>query len=111
MDRVIWSSDADTMPGSKDVEDTRAHNSPTARILVPQEAFKPARHQRSLWDPQVIEFYVHGEKGIRLSDASGGNWAGFEGRDDRSLFGDERLQIIARLHVRLPTIVHVSPNT
>ena len=42
---------------------------------------------------------VDGVEGIRLSDASEGNWKGFEGRDDRSLFEGDRLQIIIRLHV------------
>jgi len=43
---------------------------------------------------------VNGKEGIRLSNASKGNWAGFEGGDDRSMFGGDRLQIMARLHVR-----------
>ena len=75
---------------------------------MPQEAFKPARRQKVLGGSQTIEFSVDGGKGIRLSDASGENWAGFEDRDDRSLFGG-RLQIMIRLHVRLPAIVRISP--
>ena len=47
----------------------------------------------------VIKFVVDGEEGICLSDASKGNWEGFEGCDDRSLFEADRLQIIIRLQV------------
>jgi hypothetical protein len=54
----------------------------------------------------IIEFVVGGEEGIRLSDASEGNWTDFEDRDDRSLFEEDRLQIIIRLHVRLPASTH-----
>lgn len=68
---------------------------------MPQETYKTARKQRELGGSQVIEFYVYGERGIRLSDALGQNWAGFEGRDDRSLFDDDRVQIMIRLHVSL----------
>lgn len=56
--------------------------------------------------PEVVEFVVNGEPGIRLSDASDGNWVGLEGRDDRSLFEGERVQIIVRLHVSLSTNTH-----
>lgn len=51
--------------------------------------------------PEVIQFVVNGEEGIRLLDALEGNWIGFERRDDRSFFGGDRPQIIIRLHVRL----------
>ena len=77
---------------------------------MPQKTFKPARQQKELGGPQIIEFFVHGGIGIRLSDASEGNWAGFGGRDDRFLFGDDRLQIMIRLHVRLPAIIRTSPG-
>ena len=110
MEWPIQTSDPDTVTGSEDKEDPQAHDCPTTRELVPQEIFKPARQQKERWDSQVIEFSVYGEEGIRLSDALEGNWAGFEGRDDRSLFGDGRNQIMVRLHVRPPAIVHTPPR-
>jgi hypothetical protein len=75
-----------------------------------QETYKPARQQKELVGRQTIEFSVFGKEGIRLSDALEGNWVGFEGRDDRSLFGDDRLQIMIRLHVRLPATVFTLPQ-
>ena len=71
---------------------------------MPQVTYKTARKQRELGGSQVIEFYVYGERGVRLSDALGQNWAGFERRDDRSLFDDDRVQIMIRLRVSLPEI-------
>jgi len=73
--------------------------------MTPQETYKPPQHHAEFAGSDVIRFVINGEEGIRLSDASGGNWAGFEGRDDRSLFGGDRLQIIIRLHVRHSTSV------
>ena len=110
MEWPIPSSDLNNVTGSEDQGDFQAHNVPAARKLVPQETFEPARKRKERWDSQVIDFSVYGVEGIRLSDALEGNWAGFEGRDDRSLFGDGRNQIMVRLHVRLPTIVHTSPR-
>jgi len=104
----MQTSDPDTASGSEDEEGPQAHEGLTIRKLVVQKTFKPSRKQE-LWDPQVIEFSVRGEKGIRLSDASGGNWECFDGRDDRSLFEDHRLQIIVRLHVRLPITICTTP--
>ena len=69
-------------------------------------AYKPTKHHVEFTGFNVIEFVVGGEGGIRLSDASEGNWAGFEGRDDRSLFEGDRLQIIIRINVRPPVRVH-----
>lgn len=72
------------------------------RVLytVSQVAYKPRRLGESQ-GPKVIDFVVDGVDGIRLSDALKGNWTGFEGRDDRSLFGrDRRSQIILRFQVR-----------
>ena len=77
---------------------------------MPQQIFEPIRRQRELGDPKVIEFSVYGKEGVRLSDASEENWRGFEGRDDRSLFGDDCLQITVRLRVRFPTFLHTSPQ-
>ena len=108
MEGDIQTSDPDTVSGSEDEGDPQAHESLTVRKLVLQETFKPSRQQKELWDPQVIEFSVRGERGIRLSDASEENWEGFDGRDDRSLFKG-RLQIILRLHVRLPTTICTTP--
>jgi len=72
---------------------------------MPQEAYKTARKQKEFGGLRVIEFYVYGEKGIRLSDALGENWAGLEDRDNRSFFDDDRAQIMIRLHVSLPAII------
>ena len=79
---------------------------PTPRGPVPQETYKPTRRQAAFVGPSIIEFVVDGVEGIRLSDASEGKWAGFEGRDDRSLFEGNRLQIIIRVHVRHSVSVH-----
>ena len=62
---------------------------PTVHCFVPQEPYKSTRPA----SPKVIEFVVNREVGIRLSDALAGNWANFEGRDDRSLFDGDRLQL------------------
>lgn len=83
-------------------ERPKTHRRPTPRSLVPQETYKPARHHAEFAGSNVIEFVVDGREGIRLFDASEGNWVGFKGRDDRSLFEGDRLQIIFRLHVRNP---------
>ena len=111
MEWSIQTSELNTATGSEDEGDSQAHNSPATRTLVPQQIFKPARKLKERWDPQVIQFSVNGKEGIRLSDASEGNLAGFEGRDDRYLFWDGRSQIMVRLHVRLPTIVRTSPDS
>ena len=87
---------------NEDSGGSQAHGGPTTRELVPQETFRPARQQKEHWDSQAIEFSAHGGKGVRLSDALDGNWGGLEGRDDRSLFGNNRPQIVIRLRVRLP---------
>ena len=90
----------------EEVTDSRTHNGLVApRKLMPQETFRAAKKQRDLGGSRVIEFYVYGEKGIRLSDALGENRAGLEGRDNRILFRDDRTQIMIRLHVRLPVIL------
>lgn len=109
-ERAIQTSDSDTVRGGEDKESSQARGGVTARKLVPQETYKPVRQQKELGDSQVVEFSVCGENGIRLSDALEGNWKGFEGRDDRSLFGDDRLQIMFRLRVRLPIIMHTLPQ-
>lgn len=84
----MWTPGQDTTDG------------PTLRTLVPQKVYIPPRQQRELGGSQTIEFSVRGGSGIRLSDALEGRWAGLEGRDDDSLFGDDRTQIMLRLHVR-----------
>ncbi|KAF9779841.1 hypothetical protein BJ322DRAFT_345406 [Thelephora terrestris] len=90
---------------SDSVVDTRVRNErqstyrgPTPRRLVSQVAYKP-RRLVGFSGPREIEFSVSGVVGIRLSDASEGNWAGFDGRDDRSLFGEDRAQIVLRLQL------------
>lgn len=50
---------------------------------------------------------MHGTKGIRLSDSLEGKWGGFEGRDDRFLFAEDRAQITLRLLVRFSEIIFV----
>ena len=110
MEKAIQASDPDTATRSEDEDDAQAHNCATTRKLAPQEIFKPTRQQKMLHGSQAIEFFVNGEKGVRLSDALEENWGGFESRDDRSLFGDDRLQIMVRLHVRLPTTIHIYSN-
>ena len=74
----------------------------TPRSPTRQETYKVARCRAEFKDRKIIKFIVNGREGIRLSDALEGNWAGFEGRDDRSLFGGDRLQIMIRLQVRDP---------
>ena len=54
----------------------------------------------------IIKFVVDGKEGVRLSDALEGNWAGFEGRDDSSLFEGDRPPIILRLQVRNSVSIH-----
>ena len=81
-------------------ERPQARQQPAPRGPVPQEIYKPARYRAEFGGSNVVEFVVDGEKGIRLSDALEGNWVGFEGRDDRTLFEGDRQQIILRLHVR-----------
>lgn len=73
---------------------------------MPQETYKISRKQKELGGSQVIEFYVYSEKGIRLSDALGKNWAGLRGWDDRSLFDDNCAQIMIRLLVSFPDVLH-----
>jgi len=111
MEIATQTSDPDNAGGGGDGEGPQGHSDSTIRKLVEQETFKPTRQQKGFWYSHVIEFSVNGEKGIRLSDASEGNWGGFEGRDDRSLFGDNRLQIMVRLHVRLKNPPHFTPIT
>ena len=79
---------------------TQAHQRPTPRDPARQESYKLTRRHAEFEGSDVIRFVVNGEEGIRLSDALEGNWEGFEGRDDRSLFDGDRLQIILRLQVR-----------
>jgi hypothetical protein len=85
-------------------EDHQVHNASTPRELVPQDIYKPPRQQKPFGNPNAFEFFVHGEKGIRLSDALEGKWDGFEGRDNLCWFGDDRVQITLRLRVRLLVI-------
>jgi hypothetical protein len=84
----------------KDGQDELQTHQPASRKLAPQEIYKPARQKTIFESPGVVEFVVDGKEGIRLSDALGGNWGGLEGRDDRSLFEGDRLQILLRLNVR-----------
>ena len=101
-ERAIQTSGPDTESRSEDERGSPTYKWPTTCELVPQEMFKPARQQKTLWRSQIIEFSVCGGKGLRLSDALEGNCqGGLEGWDDRLLFGnDPRLQIMIRLHVR-----------
>jgi len=78
----------------------RAHRRPTPRGPARQETYKLTRRHAGFDGSDIIRFVVNGKEGIRLSDALEGNWEGLEGRDDRSLFRDDRLQIILRLQVR-----------
>ena len=103
----IWTSAPDAAGVIEDEEDSLAHNDLATRKLMPQETYKAARKQKKFGGSQAIEFYVYGEKGIRLSDALGKNWAGLEGRDGRTLFEDDRAQIMIRLHVSPPVILRV----
>ena len=79
---------------------------PTTRGPACQKTYKLTRRHAEFEGSDVIRFVVNGEEGIRLSDALEGNWKGFEGRDDRSLFDGDRLQILIRLQVRDPVNVH-----
>ncbi|KAF9649965.1 hypothetical protein BDM02DRAFT_3112728 [Thelephora ganbajun] len=72
---------------------------PTPGKLVPQETYKPPRRQAEFSGSDAIVFIIDGKEGIRLSDASEGNWEGFEGGEDRSLFDGNRLQVMIRLHL------------
>ena len=90
----------DAASGTEDEFGPQAHDGLVPRELVPQEPYRIARRQRDLGGSQTIEFSVYGERGIRLSDALEENWLGLELRDDRSMFGDDRVQIMIRLHVR-----------
>ena len=96
----IRTSAPDATRRTEDEAGPETHNGHIQRKLVPQVTYKAARQQKELEGPRIIDFSVYGEKGIRLSDALEENWVGFEGRDDRSLFGDDRVQIMIRLHVR-----------
>jgi hypothetical protein len=102
----IQTSAPDAARVIEDEVDLREHNGLAPRKLVPQETYKTARKQKELGGSRVIEFHVYGEKGIRLSDALGKDCVGLEGRDDRSLFEEDRAQIMIRLHVSLSTIPH-----
>lgn len=110
MEWAIQTSDPDTVNRGEEGEESRAHGGLATRKLVPQKTFKPARRQNKSWDSQVVKFSVHGEEGVRLSDVLEGNWLGFEGRDEMPLSGDDRLQIMIRLHVRLPATSAVHPD-
>lgn len=88
-------------------ERPQAHGEQTALELVPQEPYRPARRQAEFVDPSVIKFIVDGQEGICLSDVSEGNWEGFQGGDDRSLFGGDRAHILIRFRVsRLVGVQH-----
>ena len=77
----------------------------TSPTLVPQVDYIPPRQQKKFEGPKNIDFLVHGEKGIRVSDALEGKWSGLVGRDDRPLAEDDRAQITFRLLVRLRAIL------
>ena len=81
-------------------EHAQASQSPTSLRLVSQVAFKSSRHQAKFTGSESIVFNVDGQEGVRLSDTLEGNWVGLKGRDDRSLFDDNRLHVLIRLHVR-----------
>jgi len=101
--KAIQTVGSDPTSAKKSGQDRpQTHRRPTPRVPAPQETYKPAQHHAEFAGSNVIEFVVDGREGIRLSDASEGNWVGLEGRDDRSLFEGDRLQIIFRLHVRHP---------
>ena len=93
------------MGGVEDREEPQAYDGPVRRELVPQYAYKSARQQKELSGLRTIKFSVYGMEGIRLSDALEENWAGLEGRDDRPLIEDGRVQVMVRLHVRPQAIV------
>jgi len=95
--------------GSNDRQErpqSHRHRRLTPRGPVRQDTYKLTRRRAEFEGSDVIRFVVNGEEGIRLSDALEGNWEGFEGRDDRSLFEGNRLQIMIRLQVRDPACVH-----
>ena len=73
---------------------------PVTLKMVPQVIYRPTRHPTNFVKSKIIKFVVNGKEGICLSNASEGDWVGFEGGDDRSLFEGDRLQIMIRLHVR-----------
>jgi hypothetical protein len=98
--KVTQTVDLHAASDYKDGQDEPQTHQPVSRKLAPQEVYKAARQQVGFRSSGVIEFVVDGKEGIRLSDALEGNWKGFEGRDDRSLFEGVRLQILLRLHVR-----------
>ena len=81
-------------------EQLQAHRRPIPRGPARQETYKLTRRHAEFEGSDIIKFIVNGEEGIRISDALEGNWEGLEGRDDRSLFRGDRLQIILRLQVR-----------
>ena len=69
-----------------------AHQRPTPRSPARREIYELTRRYVEFEGSNAIRSVVNGEEGIRLSDALEGNWKGFEGRDDRSLFDCDRLQ-------------------
>ncbi|KAF9642348.1 hypothetical protein BDM02DRAFT_3133148 [Thelephora ganbajun] len=96
--------------GNKAQGRPQAYQRATPGELVPQETYKSPRQQTEFPDSDTIVFTVGGKEGIRLSDASEGNWVGFEGGEDRSLFDGNRLQIMNRLHADFPfKLVGCSP--
>ena len=90
-------------------ERPQAHMQQTLFELAHQEPYKLPRRQAEFVGLGIIEFFVNGQEGIRLSDASECNWEGFEGGDDRSLFGGDRSQILVRLHVSHLVGMHYEP--
>ena len=80
-------------------EEHQTHRPLVTRKIVPQEVYKTTRHPATFGKSGAIKFVVNCKAGIRLSDASGGNWESFEGGDDRSPFEGDRLQIMTRLHI------------
>ena len=101
MDTAARASDQNTASRSEYGEIPPIRNDPTSREFVPQKVYKPLRRQQNPGDPQTIEFLVSGERGICLSYALEKKWDGFEGRDDTTLFGDIRIQIMLRMQARL----------
>jgi hypothetical protein len=99
-EKVTQTVNLHTTSECKDGQDGLQTHQPASRKLAPQEIYKPARQKTIFESPGVVEFVVDGKEGIRLSDALGGDWGGLEGRDDRSLFEGDRLQILLRLNVR-----------
>ena len=99
---VIQSSSRDAASEGEDKEECQLFGGPASRKLVVQGQYKPPRQQRDLEGPSTIDFFVCGQKGIRLSDALEGKFAGLEGRDDRPLFGNDRTHVMLRLQVLFP---------